>query len=100
MQKYKGIILRQVLHFNRWSRNAAATFHSVKNVVNIGHLHANVLERIAPKSSYALRLLRAICLELWAESEERETGYDPWDGPLAQVLIPIDTAESFAILPI
>ncbi|MDN4753602.1 hypothetical protein QYZ87_03535 [Porphyromonadaceae bacterium W3.11] len=45
------------IRFVRWSRNAAAAFHSVKLVVNIGRLKANVQERIAPKASSLMTML-------------------------------------------
>lgn len=54
MLEHKSIGQKQAFRFTRWSRNAAASFHSIKMVVNIGQLRANVVERIALKCSNAL----------------------------------------------
>ena len=39
------------LRFVRWSRRSSATFHSIGREVVIGHLAANVVERLSLKSA-------------------------------------------------
>lgn len=99
MHKQKGLNVRRVLHFNRWSRSAAAAFHSVGNVVNIGQLRTNVLERIAPKSSATLRLLNASWLELWEQKEAEESGADPWEESLLSLITVVATTDTIAARP-
>ena len=100
MYKVKGLSARRVLHFHRWSRSAAAAFHSVGNVVNIGQLRANVLERIAPKSSATLRLLKASWLALWEQKETDESSADPWEESLLSLLTVVPTSNTtIAALP-
>lgn len=51
--------------FTRWSRNAAAAFHSIGLVVNICRLKANVQERIAPKSCALMTLFLTVQKQIW-----------------------------------
>lgn len=96
----KTLTPQRVLHFNRWSRNAAAAFHSVGNVVNIGRLRANVLEQIAPKSSHALLQTHAGAEAYPLLSEWIEEGYDPWQEELEEILwLSEETTDSIAALP-
>lgn len=81
----KTLTPQRVLHFNRWSRNAAATFHSVGNVVIIGRLHANVLEQIAPKSSSVLLQTVAGAVSYSPLYEWVEEADDPWREELLQI---------------
>lgn len=99
MHQLKELNARRVLHFNRWGRSAAAAFHSVGNVVNIGQLRTNVVERIAPKSSATLRLLNASWLELWEQKEAEESGSDPWEESFLSLITVVATTDTIAALP-
>lgn len=62
------------IRFVRWSRNAAAAFHSIRMEVTIGRLKANVQERIAPKAN-ALVVALSNAIHLDPSEEEREKEY-------------------------
>ena len=68
--------------------------------MNIGQLRTNVLERIAPKSSATLRLLKASWLVLWEQKETDESSADPWEESLLSLLTVVATSNTtIAALP-
>lgn len=97
MQKHRLLGQRQAFRFTRWSRNAAASFHSIKMVVNIGRLRANVLERIALKCSNALLSL-LVGREVVLEQREGGDALDAaWQDPLDELLLAPIVAEPVAV---
>lgn len=89
MHKHTLLGKRKAFRFTRWSRNAAASFHSIKMVVNIGQLRANVLERIALKCANAIRAL-LVGRRMVVETIESEDALDA---------VPPDLLEELMIAP-
>lgn len=96
MRKHKLLGQRQAFRFTRWSRNAAASFHSMEIVVNIGQLRANVLERIARKCSKTL-LAHLVGREVILEHLE---GYDAWEVAPPDLLEQLLMSAPIAVEPI
>lgn len=89
--------LRQAFRFLRWSRNAAASFHSMHMVVSIGRLRANVLERIALKCANALHALltgRKVVLDSTEDSEQLKDA--SWPELVEELLLATTIAEPVA----
>lgn len=77
-RKWQGI---KRFRFVRWSRNAAAAFHSIGLEVSIGRLKANVQERIAPKSDAQKTIFIAHHQELLDDECERDCEHlDEYNG--------------------
>ncbi|MDO5016752.1 MAG: hypothetical protein Q4E10_00110 [Porphyromonas sp.] len=103
MHKQKLFGHKRALRFTRWSRNAAASFHSLGNVVNIGRLRANVVERISLKCSKALRALLSDAVEIVTgryTEDDRPMDSASWPYELMLLLPVTATTDTKAAQPV